>query len=398
MKNMKARFDYAKICASLLRTLPQKQKEVILRRFALSSVALPGEAGAKRETLESIGKDIGVTRERVRQIEKDAFLALKPEVKKYQKIFQYLKDSLKKTGNLRKEESLLQELGGEKFQIKENKSSSLSTEASAEVEKKESSSTSPSLRESSMNEVYFLLTLGGDFERFGETKDFHSLWTIDRKAWSFAQKIINSIYEQFRKTGKPLKLEELNPKVLTSYTELPKGTKGEKRFISSTLEVSKKIQRNAEGFFGLKDWPEINPKRIKDKAYLVFRKTQKPLHFTQVAGLIDSASRASAKGGEENLFSSTLPQTVHNELIKDSRFVLVGRGIYALKEWGYEEGVVKDVILNILKTAGQPLKKEEILEKTLKQRLVKENTVFLNLSNKKYFLRNSEGFYTIREA
>ena len=398
MKNMKARFDYAKICASLLRTLPQKQKEVILRRFALSSVALPGEAGAKRETLESIGKDIGVTRERVRQIEKDAFLALKPEVKKYQKIFQYLKDSLKKTGNLRKEESLLQELGGEKFQIKENKSSSLSTEASAEVEKKESSSTSPSLRESSMNEVYFLLALGEDFERFGETKDFHSLWTIDRKAWSFAQKIINSIYEQFRKTGKPLKLEELNPKVLTSYTELPKGTKGEKRFISSTLEVSKKIQRNAEGFFGLKDWPEINPKRIKDKAYLVFRKTQKPLHFTQVAGLIDSASRASAKGGEENLFSSTLPQTVHNELIKDSRFVLVGRGIYALKEWGYEEGVVKDVILNILKTAGQPLKKEEILEKTLKQRLVKENTVFLNLSNKKYFLRNSEGFYTIREA
>jgi len=364
MKNMKARFDYAKICASLLRTLPQKQKEVILRRFALSSVALPGEAGAKRETLESIGKDIGVTRERVRQIEKDAFLALKPEVKKYQKIFQYLKDSLKKTGNLRKEESLLQELGGEKFQ----------------------------------NEIYFLLTLGGDFERFGETKDFHSLWTIDRKAWSFAQKIINSIYEQFRKTGKPLKLEELNPKVLTSYTELPKGTKGEKRFISSTLEVSKKIQRNAEGFFGLKDWPEINPKRIKDKAYLVFRKTQKPLHFTQVANLIDSASRASAKGGEENLFSSTLPQTVHNELIKDSRFVLVGRGIYALKEWGYEEGVVKDVILNILKTAGQPLKKEEILEKTLKQRLVKENTVFLNLSNKKYFLRNSEGFYTIREA
>jgi len=383
MKNMKARFDYSKICASLLRTLPQKQKEVILRRFALSSVALPGEAGAKRETLESIGKDIGVTRERVRQIEKDAFLALKPEVKKYQKIFQYLKDSLKKTGNLRKEESLLQELGGEKFQIKENKSSSLS---------------SPSLRESSMNEVYFLLALGEDFERFGETKDFHSLWTIDRKAWSFAQKIINSIYEQFRKTGKPLKLEELNPKVLTSYTELPKGTKGEKRFISSTLEVSKKIQRNAEGFFGLKDWPEINPKRIKDKAYLVFRKTQKPLHFTQVAGLIDSASRASAKGGEENLFSSTLPQTVHNELIKDSRFVLVGRGIYALKEWGYEEGVVKDVILNILKTAGQPLKKEEILEKTLKQRLVKENTVFLNLSNKKYFLRNSEGFYTIREA
>ena len=351
--------NYQQICEKLLKALPQKQKEVLLRRFGLEAKGL-----SKGETLEAIGKSFGITRERVRQVENDAFSRLKPEIKKYQKVFQYFKNFLKKTGNLRKEESLLLELGGEKFQ----------------------------------NGIYFLLALGEDFERFGETKDFHSLWTIDRKAWSFAQKIINSIYEQFRKTGKPLKLEELNPKVLTSYTELPKGTKGEKRFISSTLEVSKKIQRNAEGFFGLKDWPEINPKRIKDKAYLVFRKTQKPLHFTQVAGLIDSASRASAKGGEENLFSSTLPQTVHNELIKDSRFVLVGRGIYALKEWGYEEGVVKDVILNILKTAGQPLKKEEILEKTLKQRLVKENTVFLNLSNKKYFLRNSEGFYTIREA
>jgi hypothetical protein len=380
--------NYIQICSKILKALSPRQKEVILRRFALPALAFPGKGGAKRETLESIGKDLGITRERVRQIERDGFLRLKPEIKKYQKIFNYFKDCLKKTGNLRKEESLLLELAGRRLQSKEDKSSSLSTEASAEVEKKESSSTSPSLRESSMNEVYFLLTLGEDFERFGETKDFYSLWTIDQKSWNLAQKIINAAYEKFKKVGKPLKLEELvkskflSPEILTSYTELPKGTKGEKRFISSILEISKKIQRNAENFWGLKDWPEINPKRIKDKAYLVFKKEQKPLHFTQVANLIGLA----------------LPQTVHNELIKDSKFVLVGRGIYALKEWGYEEGVVKDVILNILKTAGRPLKKEEILEKTLKQRLVKENTVLLNLSNKKYFLRNSEGLYTIREA
>jgi len=382
------KINYIQICSKILKTLSPRQKEVILRRFALSALAFPGKGGAKRETLESIGKDLGITRERVRQIERDGFLRLKPEIKKYQKIFNYFKDCLKKTGNLRKEESLLLELAGRRLQSEEDKSSSLSTEASAEVEKKESSSTSPSLRESSMNEVYFLLTLGEDFERFGETKDFYSLWTIDQKSWNLAQKIINAAYEKFKKVGKPLKLEELvkskflSPEILTSYTELPKGTKGEKRFISSILEISKKIQRNAENFWGLKDWPEINPKRIKDKAYLVFKKEQKPLHFTQVANLIGLA----------------LPQTVHNELIKDSKFVLVGRGIYALKEWGYEEGVVKDVILNILKTAGRPLKKEEILEKTLKQRLVKENTVLLNLSNKKYFLRNSEGLYTIREA
>lgn len=325
------RFNYSQVCSEILKVLSPKQKEVILRRFALE--------GKRRETLESIGKDFEVTRERIRQIERDGFSKLKPEIKKYQKIFSYFKNCLKKTGNLRKEESFLSELGSGKFQ----------------------------------SQVYFLLTLGHGFERFGESNDFYSLWATDRASWVSAQKAIDSVYERLKKSGRPLNLEELS--------EL-KPLAGPLAVISSYLEVSKKIQRNLEGFWGLKDWPEINPKRIKDKVYLVFKKEQKPLHFSQVANLIDSA----------------LPQTVRNELIKDSRFVLVGRGIYALKEWGYEEGVVKDVILNILKAAGRPLKKEEILEKTLKQRLVKENTIFLNLSNKKYFLRTSDGFYTVKEA
>ena len=154
------------------------------------------------------------------------------------------------------------------------------------------------------------------------------------------------------------------------------------KVLISFLEISKRIQKNSEGLLGLLDWPEIHPRGIKDKAYLVFQKEKKPLHFTQVANFIERA----------------LPQTVHNELIKDSRFVLVGRGIYALEEWGYEDGFVKDIISKTLKEAGKPLSKEEILEKVLKQRLVKENTVLLNLSNKKYFSKISEGLYTIREA
>lgn len=314
------KFNYSQICQNLIGILSARQKEVISRRFALR--------GLEKETLEAIGKDFGVTRERVRQIERDAFLNLKAELKKYQEVFKYFKDYLQKTGNLRKEESLLIELGEGKFQ----------------------------------NQIYFLLTVGEGFERFGETDDFYSLWTTDKASWIVAQKAINAFYEKLKKSGKPLEIKE---KLLPFY-----------------LEISKKIQKNNKGLYGLKDWPEINPRKIKDKVYLVLKESQKPLHFTQVAGLIDSA----------------LPQTVHNELIKDSRFVLVGRGIYALKEWGYQDGQVRDVIFNILKTAGRPLKKEEILEKTLKQRLVKENTVFLNLSNKKYFLRDSEGRYTIKEA
>ncbi len=332
------KFNYPQICSNLLKDLSQRQKEVLSRRFALSAKS-SDECGVERETLEAIGKDFGITRERVRQIENGAILRLRPEInnKKYQKVSQYFRDFLKKSGDLKKEDLFLTDLG----------------------------------RENWKNQVYFLLTLDKQFERFSETDDFYSLWTINPNSLLSAQKVISSIFEKLKKISQPLRFKELT--VLSSLNP---------NILSSFLEISKKIQKNSEGFFGLKNWPEINPRGVKDKAYIVFKKEKKPLHFTEVANLIDSA----------------LPQTVHNELIKDSRFVLVGRGIYALKEWGFEPGYVKDVIFKVLNDSSKPLTKEEILEKVLKQRLVKENTVFLNLSNKKYFLKNSEGNYTIKEA
>ncbi len=317
------------ICSDLLKDLPQKQREVIVRRFGL--------AGKKMETLEAIGKDFQVSRERVRQIEENALAALRQQIDKYARLFSYFKKTLEKRGGLAKEEDLLEELGGKDLQ----------------------------------NEVYLMLHLDKNFQRIKETNDLYACWTIDKKACQKARQVIQSLYNRFKKIKRPLALKEimqfesLKPQVFVSY-----------------LALSKKIQKNNENLWGLREWPEINPRRIKDKAYLVLKRCQAPLHFTKVAGLIDSA----------------LPQTVHNELIKDDRFVLVGRGTYALREWGYREGVIKDILYNILKEAGQPLKREEILRKALEQRLVKENTVFLNLSNKKHFSRTSDDRYTIKEA
>jgi len=283
-----------------------------------------------------IGESYGITRERVRQIERDGILNLKPKTEKYQKIFQHFQKYLKNRGGLKKEEILLKELGGE----------------------------------NQKPQVYFLLTLGENLQRFGETEDFYSLWLIDQDSLKRAEEITDSLFQRLKKLGKSLTLKEIS-----SFISLKKPV------LISYLEISKKIQRNSEGLFGLLDWPEINPRGVKDKAYIVFKKIGKPLHFAEVARLIEGS----------------LVQTVHNELIKDPRFVLVGRGIYALEEWGYFPGQVKDVILKILKEEGKPLTKEEILEKVRKQRLVKENTVFLNLSNKKRFLRNSQGKYEVKE-
>ena len=86
--------------------------------------------------------------------------------------------------------------------------------------------------------------------------------------------------------------------------------------------------------------------------------------------------------------------TTHNELIKDPRFVLVGRGLYALSEWGYINGIVKDVITKILDKSG-PLTKKEIVEKVMKERYVKENTILVNLQNSKNFKKEKDGKYSL---
>ena len=127
----------------------------------------------------------------------------------------------------------------------------------------------------------------------------------------------------------------------------------------------------------------INAKGIRDYAYLSIRQHGSPLHFSEVA-----------KSIEKNFSRKAHIATCHNELIKDPRFVLVGRGLYALTEWGYVGGVVRDVIKNILEKEGA-LTREEIIEKVLKERYIKENTVVVNLQDAKYFKKDSKGRYLI---
>jgi hypothetical protein len=156
--------------------------------------------------------------------------------------------------------------------------------------------------------------------------------------------------------------------------------------IESLLTSAKSIRKNPYGEFGLSWWPSINPSGVKDKAYVAIAKAGKPLHFREVAEVINKAGWSKKKAH---------PQTVHNELIKDKRFVLVGRGLYALKEWGYEPGAVRDVIVSVLGEAQKPLSKDEIVAAAAKKRLVKVPTILLNLQNKKLFKRLDNGTFTL---
>ena len=330
------KLNYQKICQDLIKDLPQRQKDIVEQRFGLED--------EERKTLEAIGRGYGITRERVRQIEEDGFSKIRPKLEKYQEVFQYFEGEIEKFGGLRKEDILLNSLAGSKFQ----------------------------------NQVFFLLILGEKFQRFAENKVFHSLWAIDQNSFNFAKEVLDFLSKKLLEINQPLSFANLLKKANLQFKSLTS------RSLQSYLEISKRIQPGIEGNYGLKDWPEINPRGVRDRAYLVFKKEKRPLHFAQVTRLINNSKF------EKISQPPALIQTVHNELIKDQRFVLVGRGLYVLGEWGYQPGVVKDVISMILQEEKKPLTKEEIIDRVLKQRIVKVNTILLNLG---HFPKTANGKY-----
>ena len=284
--------NYKQAYQKFTKGLSPKTKDIFDRRFGVKS--------GNPETLEVIGKTFGITRERVRQIEEAGFNYVRKNNKEaLDAVFAELSNYFKEQGGLKKEENVLQELGG-----KNQKSY-----------------------------VLFFLTLGEQFSKVCEKKDYHYFWSNVSDAQEKVKGTLNSLVSQMQKIGKPIPEKDFYAQVASK-----QGLSQPATF--SYLEVSKRIQPSNEGTLGLVEWPEIKPRGVKDKSFLVFKKNGKPLHFTEVAKLIDKL--------EYNLPNKkTYPQTVHNELIKDARFVLVGRGTYALAEWGYFPGTIKDIIIKV---------------------------------------------------
>ena len=156
--------------------------------------------------------------------------------------------------------------------------------------------------------------------------------------------------------------------------------------IFSVLLITHDLVRTSFNQWGIRGWVEATPRGVGDKAYVVLKRNEKPMHFLKITEWINAAK-----------FDQRVahPQTVHNELIRDERFILVGRGTYALKEWGYQAGTVGDVLERIIKARPHTLSKEVLIEEVLKERIVKRNTILLALQNRKRFERDAQGFYGI---
>jgi hypothetical protein len=96
------------------------------------------------------------------------------------------------------------------------------------------------------------------------------------------------------------------------------------KILYSLITAVKNVERSRLGKWGKDDWQEIKPKTINDKIYLTLKNAGAPMHFKEIADKINEIAFDHKKAN---------PATVHNELILDARYELVGRGRYGLKEW-----------------------------------------------------------------
>ena len=236
--------------------------------------------------------------------------------------------------------------------------------------------------------LVFALTLEKELVRSADNDHFHAFWARDNRTMESFRGQVASLVSVLQSHGAVLPSAKLVSLAQEKSVFTLDGASFNDRHLATISAVCKDLGSNIFGQMGLTYWTQIRPKGVRDKAYLVIRQAGAPQHFSQIAKLINVAKFDSKKVNV---------QTVHNELIKDKRFVLVGRGMYALAEWGYKAGTVKDVLVDILKSHGKPLPRVDLIAKVGAVRMVKENTILLNLQDSGTFTKDENGHYHLRK-
>lgn len=345
-----ADFSPDQLAAEALAALKERDRNILCMRYGL--------ADHKQHTLDAIGKKLGLTRERVRQVEKEGLKNLQPKIAEAtQKSMDVVKKTISDHGGIFAQHALVDHL-----LISSDKS------------------------DRQVNALIFLLDLMDGFHLFEEGDEYHRAWHVSDFKVSNLDDFHKEIKIILERSGSPIKLGELKNQFQSSAHYNSNQNYFTARTIENLLQIIKHVRPNPFGEYGLRHWRVIQPRDVGDKAYLVLAHHKQPEHYTKITEMINRHKFDSRTAYKE---------TVHNELIMDPRFVLVGRGIYALSDWGYKKGLVSDVIKQVLEEANEPLERNKIMEEVLKRRMVKRNTVLVGLTNKKLFRKIGKSKYTL---
>lgn len=340
--------ELTKLVKSILEDLyKDRERDIITGRFGLNG---------KKKTLDAIGKEYGVTRERIRQLEKGIVIRLQVKAEEGKLVgFNEYEDKLAKLIESRGGVCSIKQLG---------------------VLAEEGDTKEVAAQNSFITLISSRLMLVEESDDYTSSAVLASHYKSPSEALKEVDRVVNVLTEN----KKPISISELKK----AYNLKESEEEIEAKVLVSSHTYERK------GLWGLKSWSSVNPRSIKDKIYIVLSENKEPMHFSEIYNAIK----------EDQTFAkrSFTIQATHNELIRDARYVLVGRGRYALKEWGHIEGTVEDVIEKVLKdNDNRPMHRDEIIRGVLRYRQVRETTIVLNLQSKPKFKRVATATFQLAE-
>ena len=260
--------------------LPERSRFIVIDRFGIQN--------DKAQTLDAIGKKNNITRERVRQLVNDSIEQInKAKNEKYYKVQNIFTDYVNSKGGIVFRNKLLKHMY-DNYSVKESVCN-FYIYASEYIDSIQNNNRKPF--------AFAVFKKDFDFERWNKIHGF--------------------IEELLRKNNEALSFEKILKEINDNIGSV------DAEHLREYLHISRTIENNSFDEWGFSRWNEINLRGVKDKVYLVLKHTGKAMHFRDIAKAIDEY-------GLNINGKATHPQTVHNELIKDNRFVLISRGTYDL--------------------------------------------------------------------
>jgi len=318
-----------------LKLLPEREKDILRLRFGLGEEA--------PLSLQKTGEKYKITRERVRQIQNEILRKIKEGIlsdENLNKVVDFAEKLIKKNNgffdeDLENEIILNFDSGAKKYYVR------------------------------------FLLMLAPEI-KFEKKDDFHhNFYSLKEKSQGF-KKFFHFVSDEFY--DQKLEYEKFKLKIFSIFKKhLKENIKEES--LNKILKISKKIWLNPFNEGGHEENLYIAPKNVREKILAILSYYKKPLHFKELHQIVLKLKENTNELIHPTWKKTFKIETIHNELIRRDSFILAGRGFYALKDWGYSDKTVRDLILEYLSKNKKPVKKDEVIKYVLSKKIVKPKVV-----------------------
>src|SRR5690606_20089882 len=126
------------------------------------------------------------------------------------------------------------------------------------------------------NIIKLSMVIDPELNKQDKSDVFYPFWTYNSIRISEVRKINDSGISLLKKRSDVIEESKLVTELKAIFSR--KEEEISDKTLIAALSVDKRLKK-VDGNWGLIEWRHINPRSIRDKAYIVLKKAKKPLHF-----------------------------------------------------------------------------------------------------------------------